>query len=77
VVNATDATRRAVPPFEAAQAVASLLSLLSDPRGAGDLREVAGALRQLAGTLDRIAARRESPCPGGAYDQGWGARPGG
>jgi hypothetical protein len=71
VVTTTDPTRRVAPPAEAAGAVASLLSLLSAPRGSSDLREVALALRDLAGTLDRIAARQEMPSPGASYTVGW------
>lgn len=72
MVTATDPTRRVAPPAEvAAGAMASLLSLVTDPRRSADLREVAVALRDLAGTLERIAARRDVPCPGGSYSLGW------
>ncbi len=72
MVTATDPTRRVAPHAEvAAGAMASLLSLVTDPRGSADVREVAVALRDLAGTPERIAARRELPCPGGGYGLGW------
>ena len=72
MVTAIDPTRRVAPPAEvAAGAMASLLSLAADPRGSADLRDVAVALRDLAGTLERIAARRELPCPGAGYGLGW------
>ncbi|WP_270937566.1 hypothetical protein [Falsiroseomonas oryzae] len=67
----TDPTRRVGSPLEAAGAVASLLSLMGGARGAAELREAAAALRDMAGTLERIAARHEAPCPGGAYGPGW------
>ncbi|WP_219762949.1 hypothetical protein [Roseomonas alba] len=67
----TDPTRRAAPSSEATGTVASLLSLLTDPRGSADLREMAVALRDLAGTLERIAGWRDTACPGAAYTTRW------
>lgn len=71
VVTATDPSRRVASPTDAAGALALLLPLLCDPRGAFDLREAALALRDLAATLERIASRREMPCPGGSYNTDW------
>lgn len=76
MVTDTHPNRRVAPLAEAAKAAGSVFALLSDPRGPGDLRDLAVALRNLAGTLDGIAARAELPSPGGAYHVAWPTRPG-